>query len=465
VLRQRSWPRRLLNRLEVDQAVFYSLLARGWQFAAGPVTLVLIAQYFSPETQGYFYTFAALLGLQILCEMGLHTVVINLVSHEWARLGWDPRRGLVGEESARRRLASLGRQSVRWYGWASLLFCLVIGWGGVYFLERPGVSSAQWLAPWLSLVLISGLQLWTLPLISILEGCNQVVPVNRLRVGQAVIGNLVVWSIIVWGGELWAAVASAAVKLLSELTFVAFRYGTFFRSFPSGSNVEAVNWRAEVWPLQWSVALHSVLQYLAYFLFAPVLFHFHGPQLAGQMGMTWTILTTMQYAAFSWIQTRTPRFGMLIAHGQFRELDRVFFRVAGISNTALLLGCTMFVALVGVLPAWPHELGQLLSARLLPLGSVMLFAASVCLMGWFQCLATYLLAHKRNPLLKVSLIGNLLSITGVIVGGATYGASGAGAALLVVLGGWTLPAATWVWHVSRHAWHQEPAKATPESAM
>ena len=66
---QRSWLRRLLNRLEVDRAVFFALLARGWQFLTGPVTLLLIAHYFTPQEQGFYYTFWSVVGLQTMFEL------------------------------------------------------------------------------------------------------------------------------------------------------------------------------------------------------------------------------------------------------------------------------------------------------------------------------------------------------------------------------------------------------------
>lgn len=451
------WPRILrgIAGFEVDHAVAYSLLARGWQFVAGPVTLVLIARYFSPELQGYFYTFASLMGLQILFEMGLHSVVINTSSHEWSRLQWVPGRGLQGDEHARQRLISFGRQSLGWYAGASLLFLIVIGGSGWFFLDGRELSADDWVWPWVVLVLLTAGQLWTMPLVSILEGCNQVLAVNRLRAVQAILGNVVVWTVVVLGGGLWAVVGSAAVKLSCELFLVAWTYRSFFGAFWERPNGSSISWRREVWPLQWSLALHSVLQYLAYFMFVPILFHFHGPIVAGQMGMTWTILTTMQYAAFSWVQTRAPKFGMLVARREFAELDRVFVRAAGISCTVLFSGCVAFGLAIAVLPHVPHPWARGLAERLLPILPTVLFSSSVFLIGIFQCLVSYLLAHKRNPLLPVSVLGNLATIAGVVVAGALYGAIGAGSALLFVLTCWTLPAAGWVWKTSRQAWHRD----------
>ena len=92
--------RRFVNRLEVDQAVFYSLCLRGWQFLAGPVSVVLIGLFFTPETQGFYYTFASLMALQTFFELGFSIVVINVSSHEWLRLRLDEGGRIVGDADA-----------------------------------------------------------------------------------------------------------------------------------------------------------------------------------------------------------------------------------------------------------------------------------------------------------------------------------------------------------------------------
>ena len=98
--RRRSLPRRLINRMEVDRAVFYAVSQRVWQVAAGPVSMLVITQFFTEDLQGYFYAFASLMALQAFFELGLHAVVVPLVSHEFAHLTLTNEGRLVGDEAA-----------------------------------------------------------------------------------------------------------------------------------------------------------------------------------------------------------------------------------------------------------------------------------------------------------------------------------------------------------------------------
>ena len=144
---RRSWPRRFLNRLEVDQAVFFAVAARAWQFIAGPVTLVLIGTYFSPALQGYFYTFASLLALQSFVELGLHVAIINVTSHEWSKLGLDEHGRLIGDSKSLSRIVSLGHLIGKWYAVASVLFVVTAGTGGAIFFSLKPADDVDWYNP------------------------------------------------------------------------------------------------------------------------------------------------------------------------------------------------------------------------------------------------------------------------------------------------------------------------------
>ena len=65
----KSKVRDLLHRFDVDRAVFFGVLTKIWGLCAAPVSAILIVTQFTPEIQGYYYTFAALLALQIFVEL------------------------------------------------------------------------------------------------------------------------------------------------------------------------------------------------------------------------------------------------------------------------------------------------------------------------------------------------------------------------------------------------------------
>ncbi len=444
------WPHRLLNRLELDRAVVFALLLRIWQLLAGAVSVVLIALFFTGEMQGYYYTFAGLLALQSFFELGLHIVIISTASHEWARLRFDHQGRIVGDPLARSRLIHLGRWMATWYAAAALLFIVVVSTAGALFFSLRPAGDVAWFYPWLLLVLLTGALLGTLPLIALLEGCNQVATVNRFRLVQAVVANLAVWTAICLGAGLWAAVVAAAARWAVDLYLVLVRYHHFFRQLRERPTGPRIGWRTELWPMQWRIGLGGVFSYFEFSLYTPVLFHYHGPSVAGQMGMSWTLLIAVQAAALAWVQTRAPRFGVLISQRDFPQLDRLFLRLTAISLLALAAVCLAAWSLLLAM----HAADLRLPHRLLPPLPLGLFFLALVLNHIPRCQEIYLRAHKREPTLPINVVS--CALTGLLVWrlGAAFGAVGAASGYLAVVALISLPAKTLLWRACRRKWHR-----------
>lgn len=446
---------RVLSRLGVDRAVFFAAAARIWQLPAGVVTLLLVARYFTPETQGYYYTFSRLLGFQIVADLGFLWVIVHVASHEWSKLELDHRGRLRGEPATAERLADLIRRARNWFALAGVGFVVVAGLLGVlFFRAQPEAASTDiaWLGPWLCAVGLVGAGLVLSPFIAVLEGCNQVHAVYRLRLVQAVVGNLVVWPAILLGANLWVVVAAGAVQLAAEAWLVLVRFRPMWRSLPRLTK-QRIRWSQEVWPLQWRLAAQSVMHYVAFCLFTPIIFHYHGSALAGRMGMTWTVLTALQMAAFSWIRTRASRFGMLVARKDYGQLDRTFRRSAEISTLVLAAALGAFCAALWGLNSIDYPLAQDLAGRLLSPIETLVFAATVLLSHLPQCFGVYLRAHKRDPLIWLWLPANAAVGLSAWWLGSRYGVFALGLGFLAITGLVTLPGTAWIWARCRVKWH------------
>src|SRR5229473_4453518 len=163
-----------LKRFEIDRAVFFGLLSRFWGLTAGGVTAVLIATHFSPETQGYYYTFTTILALQVFVELGLGTVAAQFASHEWSKLNLDESGHIVGDRDALSRLTSVARVITTWFLFGGVVLAVGVGAAGYVFFSSSPDHGINWGSPWLLLCTVTGLTMWMVPAWSLLEGCNQV---------------------------------------------------------------------------------------------------------------------------------------------------------------------------------------------------------------------------------------------------------------------------------------------------
>lgn len=439
-----------LHRAEIDRAVIFAILARGWQFLAGTVTLLLIARYFTKEQQGFHYTFASLVALQSFFELGLSLVIVNVASHEWSWLRLDLHGRITGDSQAFSRLVSLGRLIFKWYVVSSALFISCVGIAGWLFVRQTPHADIHWEAPWTALVVFSGLLLWTLPFNSLLEGCNQVAITQRFSFIQAVLSSLAIWGTLALGGGLWAAAASVGVRLLCNLYLILIQYRRFFAPFFKLPTSAVLNWRREIWPMQWRVAISGFVNYFAFSLFTPVMFQYYGSAVAGQMGMTWQIVSATQLLAQAWVLTKVPHFGMLVSKEEYVELDRYWLRVSLISMVVVCLGSGGLWMVIYSLNTW----GVPLAGRILPLLPTSLFLLAGIFYQVSQCLTAYLFAHKKHPFVVMSVTASLL--TGFLVWflGGRWGPTGAAVGYLAIVAGIIVPWETAIWFRCRKEWHK-----------
>jgi hypothetical protein len=180
----RGWRR----RLHFDFHVLQVLLQRGWGIVAGFVTVLLVPLVLGSVEQGYYYTFASLLALQVFFELGFNVVVTQLVGHEAARLQIDENGRVSGDAVSAARMGSLLRLLWRWYLVAALLFASIVSSAGFFFFERQGsLPAREWAGAWLLLVVLTAVNLFFSPRLAVLEGIGRVGQVARMRLLQSII--------------------------------------------------------------------------------------------------------------------------------------------------------------------------------------------------------------------------------------------------------------------------------------
>lgn len=412
--------------------------------------MVLIARFFAPETQGFYYTFASLLGLQSFIELGLSLVILNIASHEWAKLSLDSAGTITGDALSLSRLASLARFTLIWFTVATLIFVLVVALIGYVFFSQSANQAIEWRSPWFWVVLLTGFVVFALPFIALLEGCNQVGVVNQFRFGQAMLMTLAQWIVIILDGGLWVLVASAAVNVGSVIWLLAIRYRGFFASLMEQGRRGTIDWKIEIWPMQWRLGVSGVVNYFALSLFNPVMFHYHGPVVAGQMGMTLALAAAVQSMGLAWISTKVPTFGILVARKDYQILDRLWLKMSLVSMAVVIIGlANAWILLWGL-----NALDVSLAKRMLPLLPSGLFFIATVLMQITQCEAAYLRAHKKEPLVAVGLVSGLAIGFLVWQMGSRFGPTGAGASYLGVISFCIVPWITYIWFRSRAEWHK-----------
>lgn len=429
--------------------IVYSFISKGWLLISGLVTSLLIATHFSSELQGYYYAFNSLLVLTVFAELGLTSVLVNFISHEWLKIDIDENGAPFGDANSLSRLISLCHFSIKWFICAAMLITMLLVVFGWFFWSESDGANVAWRAPWTVLAIVTGLNLIFMPVTAILEGCNQIENLYRYRLIQYFISSIAMWLGITLGAGLWVASLSTFFGLATLIYLSWKKYKSFFRGlFFNRPQFNQVNWRHDLLPMQWRIALSWIGGYFTFALFVPILFRYHGPDLAGQMGMTWAFIGALMSISSAWIAPHGPSFGLLVAGKNFAELDARFKMIFIVNTCLMLIGSSiLLLALITLDYMYPF-----LAQRLLPPSVTLVFLAGTVIYTMGLPLATYLRAHKKEPLTAISIIGGILNGVIVVILGVKFGAMGIAIGYLfsnLII----FPFLLRIWSKKRREWH------------
>lgn len=418
--------RQVLNKIGIDKAIFYTVVARLTQGVGGVFSLFFVATLLNGIEQGFYFTFASILAIQVFFELGLTEIIVQFVAHEKAHIVIDNQL-IKGSRIHVSRLASLLRFCVKWYLFIALLLLISLMFVGFlyfgYFYKAEG--QIEWRAPWLILCFTTSFYLIISPILAFIEGLGHVKEVAKFRFIQQIANMLVLWGGLICGFKLYVGGIAAFVGIIILVSFVLHRYSYLLHNIWKIPIVEIVDYRKEVFPYQWRIAVSWISGYFIFQLFNPVLFATAGPVVAGQMGMTLTALNAIMSLAFSWYSTKVPMFSNYIARAQIRELEQLFCTAQ--KQSAIVCFCLLFVMLIIVSLFQICDIsinGVELKDKFLPVIPMLFMMVTIMLRVIYGGWATYIRCHKVEPFLLQSIITAVACLLSTFVLGNLYGMYG-----------------------------------------
>ncbi|KAA6326653.1 hypothetical protein EZS27_024273, partial [termite gut metagenome] len=316
------------SKLGIDKSIFYTSSARIVQAAGGIISIFFIAKFLTGIEQGFYYTFGSIVAIQIFFELGLNGIITQYVAHEVSNLNWETPIELSGETKYLSRLSSLLHFSVKWYVCFAVFLLITLIIVGFIFFNRYGKhENVFWHIPWVLLAGGTAFNLLLAPILAFLEGLGKVKEVAKIRLCQQCVCLIIVWAGLCLGAKLYI---SGINSLLGVVLIIFLILKSDFKKILL--NIwrvhihEQVNYKKEIFPYQWKIALSWMSGYFIFQLFNPVLFATEGAVVAGQMGMTLVALNGIQSLSLSWMTTKIPLYSGLIAQKQYIQLDDVFNR-------------------------------------------------------------------------------------------------------------------------------------------
>ena len=440
----------------VDKAIMFTSSASILGSLGSIVSVILVVKYLTGVEQGFYYTFGSIVAIQIFFELGLNGIITQYVAHEASNLKWESNHILFGESKYMSRLSSLLHFSVKWYlCFASILLISLIAVGFIFFNRYDTTSGAvSWLAPWILLSIGTAINLVISPVMAFLQGLGKVKEIARIRLIQQVFGLAIIWGGLIFGAKLFVpSIGSLVGVFILVFLLILGKYLKLLTNIWKNLIVEKVNYRKEIFPYQWKIAMSWISGYFIFQLFNPVLFATEGALVAGQMGMTLSALNGIFSLSLAWITTKVPLFSGLIAQKQYTQLDYIFNKA--LKQSAIInFGALVFLSVVIFLIRFFNiEIsGKLLGNRFLNYIPMLLMMIPVFLNQFVASWATYLRCHKKEPFLVISIVGGGLCLLSTVILGKYFGVMGVTSGYCLI----TLFLFQWAYYIfktKRLEWH------------
>ncbi|MFZ3231107.1 MAG: hypothetical protein WA160_12945 [Pseudobdellovibrio sp.] len=402
----------IIRKLEIDRHIAYSLVLRLWSILAGALLVLIIPHSLTKVQQGFYFTFSSLLAAQVFFELGLNTVITQMVGHEMAHLKFNSNNLLEGSLNHLNRMHSLFKLMQKIYKIMAILFFVVALVGGfVFFNSQKEVNNSEWIFVWPFLTFFTAVNLFNSPFLSSLEGMGLVSKISKLRLVQSVIGYLILWLCLFLQFGLKAMIAIPAASAVFSSIWMWKNYKVLF-SEPVENSQDIISWRNEIFPFQWRIALSWLSGYFIFQLFNPIVFKMFGPESAGQVGLALTVFATIGAFSFSWVNAKVPVMTNLIALAKIRDLHQLFWSVLIRSSILNFTCCIVFVGMIELARAYHLEISQRV-----PSLDILIMLSIVCFVNNFIfSAASYMRAHKKEPMLLNSIFVSIFSVLGLYVG-------------------------------------------------
>lgn len=407
-----------------DQQIAMTAGYRLWVVIAGLVTLILIPLFLSESEQGYYFTFASLLTLQVFFELGLAQVIIQLAARKGIDLDAVEWIQISGSPNVRANVQRLAVVAHHWYLIAAMLFAIGVGGLGSLYMHLVLDIESYYVFVWLIMVAFASVNLYFSSRFAILDGLGLVANSARVRLLQSIGGYTIAWLLLIMNGGIISMTCIPAVSAI--LAFFSMRsYGKGLLTLTDMPS-EDVIWARDIFPMQWRIAVSWVSGYFMFQIFTPTIFYTQGPEEAGRIGLALAGFSAIQSIGMSWVTAKAPVFSKLIFQDSKRELDALFNRLVfqSFTFTSMIIAATIGCAFLLRFFDLP------LSTRMpdLLILSILGIVSIVNLLVY--AMATYLRAHCEEPMTSVSVLSALITLCGVIC----FAGYGSKTILLVYLG-------------------------------
>lgn len=382
-----------------DKDLVNTAMNQLYRLISGPLMLLFIPLYLTQIEQGYWYTFSSIAALAVFADLGFSNIILQFAAYEFAFLKFNSDGTISGDEIHLRKLADFFRFSVKWLVKVTLIVFPIIVIAGYFFIDQKTAENIKWVLPWFIYSISSALVFVNSSLLSFFEGCNSVAKVQGIRFKITVLTSITVLIGLFFEKKLFALALSLLVSAFAGSFLIYQNYRISIIQLWNLSAVKFYSWKQEFFSLIWRYALSWSSGYFIFQLFVPLSFQYYGTIEAGRIGFgisTWAAISSI---ANIWLISKVPAINILISKKAWDDtvnmLKNIFIKSA---LTYTVIGCMLLLCCF-------EFKEKIFLFKRLPIEFIMCILY-ICnfLQLIINLLATYLRAHKKEPMVWCSVL-------------------------------------------------------------
>lgn len=389
----------LLQKWFTNHDLNYTLANKILGIIKGPITILLIFKFLSNNEQGIWFTFISLGALSVFAELGFTAIISQFISHEYAHLQIS--NGYIyGKRAVIDKLFSLIHYAIKLYIFIVPLGVIILFLAGFYVFSNDQFNI---LLMWFFYSLIGGLQLFLSLLNSITQGFDKVALVQKNILLGGLIAPFTIWGGLCFNFGIMSLVAGSGIAAIVMMIFIFYANKKIWLQFLRHKLKYKYSWLNEIIPLQIKYGASFISGYFISYFYTPMIYKFEDPKVAGQFGLTISLLVMILTICMSWIEIKIPKMNILVAHKNQNQLQKIFKKEAKTSLTLFIIAIILFYLSILIINKYNFYNERFLSPYNIFL-LIIIFIPNI----FMDFLGKYSRLHKAEPLYIMSLTTGLL---------------------------------------------------------
>ncbi len=371
--------------------VFYNRLLSS---VKGPVILLVIIKYLSPDEQGLWYLFLNLGALSVVVDFGFTTLVTQYISNSFGKF-YDNDKVYKYPKN----VLGLSYFALKSFFFLSILGLLILLLCGLYFIPNSEIVL------WLLYSVILALNVFLSAAQAIYTGLDKVKEVQSILLVASTVSFIFQFILIIFGFSIFSLVIASGLSLLVSITLFLSVSKNFWKIVLKEKiliNKQEIN---SIINLQKKYTISWIAGYFIFNAYVPIISKSINLEVAGKFGLVIAIFSMFLSLSLSWVFTKTPKMGMLAGSEKKYEMLKVWKKSSLKGLFLLIFFMLIFYISIQFFPNFLDWKNRILNHKLIFMFSIIFFVRYIS-----SVVATLIRVNKLEKMMTINSLNAIFCI-------------------------------------------------------